>query len=500
MHMKFSKFLKDLLFTGFSQVLVLVLGVVFVKIMAMILDKNSFGLLMLIRRWLGVLQPLLTLNLGLSLIKFISTNKERQAHYFKVSLGLINLIFIIATAVICALPKTFSFLFFNDSQYPWLTVIFIVFNYSAALYLLIYSFFRGEQDMTQANILSLEYYGFPVFLGAILLVFSFKNGYRDLIFFHFLYTVPVIAAAFLYFWKNNLFAFFYPLKFKFKEMSAFLYYGLNRLPASLFSSLILGFPVFWATRTISLEVAGYLGLGVYIIRMMEIFSTPFNKIFMPKFSEFTVSSKPEDVKDKSLIVVDFIITFLPAVVLIIFGLSRHILLIWLGKEFLIALPAIQVAILFSGFYIMHAIIRGILNGLFIFPYVNIIGLLGLATATLPTFIALGDSLMGISISFGIGLFVLGISSLYTLVKKLALKFPWKLLLVYSVVAAAVFGITFFIDKSLARLVSLNIYAEFVILCAYRFFVLLAIFFLFWKKTLWYTELRKRMNIKKQGVN
>jgi O-antigen/teichoic acid export membrane protein len=105
--MKFSKFLKDILFTGFSQVVVLLMGVIFVKIMAMVLDKNSFGLLMLIRRWLGVLQPILTLNLALSLIKFVSAAKEKQEHFFKVSLGVINLIFVIVTAVVCILPKTF---------------------------------------------------------------------------------------------------------------------------------------------------------------------------------------------------------------------------------------------------------------------------------------------------------------------------------------------------------------------------------------------------------
>lgn len=498
--MKFSKFLKDLLFTGFSQVLVLLMGVVFVKIIALALDKDSFGLLMLIRRWLGVLQPLLTLNLALSLIKFVSTAKEKQAHFFRVSLGIINLIFLISTAVVCVLPKTFSLLLFNSPQYPLLTVVFAVFNYSGALYLLIYSFFRGEQDMTRANILSLLYFGFPVLLGALLLVFNFKNGYRDLILFHLLYTVPVTAAAFFYFWKNNLFALLYPLKFKLKEMADFFSYGLSRLPSTLLSSLVLGLPVFWATHTISLEVAGYLGVGVYIIRMMEIFSTPFNKLFLPKFSEFSARAKPSDVKDKSLIVIDFIVTFLPPVIISIYGLSRHILVLWLGNSFIAALPAIQVAILFSGFYIMHAIIRGILNGVFNFPYVNIISLLGLAGVALPITIAMGDNLLGISLSFGFGLFLLGVSSLYILAKKLALEFPWKSLLFYSAVAAAVFLICLLIDKSISRLVSLNIYVEFVIFSGYRFFIILAIFFLFWKKTLWYRELKKRMNIPKKGVN
>ncbi|MCU0287542.1 MAG: hypothetical protein MUF15_14250, partial [Acidobacteria bacterium] len=288
-------------------------------------------------------------------------------------------------------------------------------------------------------------------------------------------------------------------KYKLKEMSSFLSYGLNRLPSTLFSALLLGFPVFWATRTLSLEIAGYVGLGVYIIRMMEIFSTPFNKIFMPKFSEFSVSSKPGDIKEKSLIVVDFIITFLPVIVLMIYGLSRPILLLWLGKEFLSALSVIQIAILFSGFYIMHAIIRGILNGVFIFPYVNIIGLAGLAAVVMPAIFVLGDNLVGISVCFGIGLFVLGISSLYILVKKLAMTFPWKSLLLCSVISAITFIITLFIDKFLTGVIDFNVYTEFIVLSTYRLFILLAIYFLFWKDTLWYRELKKRMNVPQKEI-
>lgn len=494
--MKFSKFLKDLLFTGFSQALVLLFGVLFVKIMAMVLDKNSFGLLMLIRRWLGVLLPIFTLNLALSLIKFVSAGKEKQTHFFKISLGFINLIFLIVIIITMALDKTFSLLLFNSSQYPLLTVIFAFFIYSSALFLLIYSFFRGEQDMTRANILSLIYYGFPIPLAALLLVLHLKNGSQELNLFYFLYTLPVIVVAFIYFGKNNLSALIYPLKFKLKEMSGFLSYGLNRLPSTLFSALVLGFPVFWANYKSSLEIAGYLGLGVYIIRMMEIFSTPFNKIFMPKFSEFSVSAKPSDVKDKSMIVVDFIVTFLPPVVISIFGLAKYILLLWLGSKFMPALPAIQIALLFSGFYVIHAIIRGILNGVFNFPYVNIITLLGLAGVVLPVVIALGSDLWGISISFGIGLMILGVASLYVLVKKLELKFPWRSLLVYSAIAAAIFLIGFFMDKFLINLISLNIYSEFIILSSYRLLLLMAIFFLFWKKTLWYRELIIRMHVQK----
>lgn len=497
--MKLSKFLKDILFTSFAQVLVLLFQILFVKIMAMILDTNSLGLLMVIRRWLGVLQPILTLNLALSLIKFVSADKEKQAHFFKISLGIINLIFLIVIFITIFFNKTFSLLLFNSSQYPLLTIIFVFFTYSSCIFLQIYSYFRGEQDMTRANILSLIYYGFPIPLAALLLVLHLNNDLQELNLFHFLYTFPVILAAFIYFWKNDLFGFLYPLKFKLKEMSGFLSYGLNRLPSVLFTALVLGFPVFWANYMSSLEIAGYLGIGVYIIRMMEIFSTPFNKIFLPKFSEFSVRAKPDEVKNKSMIVVDFVITFLPTVVISIFGLSKHILFLWLGSKFTAALPAVQISLLFSGFYLVHAITRNILNGVFIFPYVNIITLLGLAGVALPVIVTLGGNLWGISISFGIGLMILGVSSLYILVKKLELKFPWGPLFVYSALSAVIFLIGFFTDKFLTNLLSLNIYIEFLVLCSYRLLLLMAVFFLFWKKTLWYRELIKRINIQDKEI-
>ncbi len=133
------------------------------------------------------------------------------------------------------------------------------------------------------------------------------------------------------------------------------------------------------------------------------------------------------------------------------------------------------------------------------PYVNIIGLAGLAAVVMPAIFVLGDNLVGISVCFGIGLFVLGISSLYILVKKLAMTFPWKSLLLCSVISAITFIITLFIDKFLTGVIDFNVYTEFIVLSTYRLFILLAIYFLFWKDTLWYRELKKRMNVPQKEI-
>lgn len=494
--MKLSKFLKDLFFTGFSQGIVLLLGVLFLKIIAHVLDKSHFGLFMLVRRWVATLLPLVTLSLGLSLTKFVSFDRKNETHYFKLTLGIVNVIFVVLIGAAFLLSETFSRWLFTTPDYTLLTKVFAVFLYAGALYLLIYSFLRGQQEMIKANLFNLAYFGFPLLLAVVLLVLHLEDKYRTLIIYYSLFAVPLTAVCFFYFRRKKVLALVYPFKFKLKEMASFLGYGLTRMPASFLLSLVLGFPLFWSSRKMSLEVAGLIGIAVAVIRMMEIFAAPFNRIFLPKFSEFKGMDKTEDIKEKSLTVIHFIITFFPVVVVLMYGLSKYIVVFWFGEKFIEAVPAVEISILLSAFYLMYEMLRGILNGIFIFPYVNVICLIGAAAVSLPTVIVLHHNLIQLAVSFGIGLFALGVSSIYILMKKLKLRFPLKTLLVYAVITAVIFVIVFFADQYILKMTSFSIYLEFLLMAFYRFFIFLAVFFLSWRKTLWYIELRKRIKMRR----
>ncbi|MCP5109173.1 MAG: lipopolysaccharide biosynthesis protein [bacterium] len=498
--MKISKFIKDLFVTGFSQGVVLILGLLLVKIMGIVLDKEHFGLFVVFRRTIGVMLPLVTLSLGLSLAKFVSFDKEKQDHYLKLTLGIVNIVLLILLAAAFLLDTTASRLLFGTPGYPMLAKVFFLFLYAGALYLVVYSFYRGKQEMVRANILNMIYFSFPLLLGVGLLVLRPGSYYRTLIYYFGLYAIPVMAVCIIYYLKKRVFTFRYPFKFTLKESGAFLLYGLTRMPASLALSAIFAFPALFAGRYMTLEIAGLIGLAVMVIRMLEIFAAPFNKIFLPKFSEFKGMGKDEDIREKSLMVVDFIITFLPVVVLLLVGLSKHIVLFWMGVKFIDAVPAVETAMLFSAFYVAYALIRGILNGVFVFPYVNIICLLGAAAVSLPTIIYFRRDLMDLAVSFGFGVLTLGVSSMVILVKKLKLKFPLKTFLIYTAIAAAVFFIAHAADKFLLGLTGGNIYLEFAVLVLYRGVIVLAIFFLLWKRTMWYSELRKRMNLRTGAGN
>ncbi|MCP4149681.1 MAG: lipopolysaccharide biosynthesis protein [bacterium] len=493
--MKLSKFLKDIFFTGFSQVFVLLLGVLFLKGAAHILDKDNFGLVMIIRRWTGILLPFVTLSLGLSLTKYVSYQKEKERHYFRQSIGVVNGVFILLIIFAFLYPETASRLLFKGPHYSILAKVFVVYLYATALYTLIYSLLRGKQEMIRANLVNLGYFGISLFPVVVLWVVGVKDTHRTLLFLYGIYGGLVIIAALIYIIKQRGYTLVYPYRFKLKEEAPFYIYGAGRMPANLLLALLMGFPVLFANYRITLEVAGYAGISVAVIRMMEIFATPFNKIFLPKFSEFKGKNDTEQIKAKSMMVVDFIVTVVPTIVVVAYGLAKYVVIFWFGAKFEPAIPAVEIAILFSGFYIIYALLRGILNGIFEFPYVNIICFLGTLAVAALTVLAFNKTPKDLSMAFGIGLMILGVTSLAILLWKLKMKLPLKTLLIYLTLAAAIFIITILGDKTLFTLTFGNIYVKFLISVLYRTIIVLAVFFMGWKKTIWYAELKKRMNIR-----
>ncbi len=489
--MRFSKFIKDLLLTGFTQVLVLIFGLLFLKITAWILDEKNFGLFMVVRRWVAVFAPLLSLNLALGITKFVSSDKKKQDYYLRISLFIVTGIFIVLIGISLLMGESISLLFFNDSQFSLLARILFIYIYADTLYLLIYAYYRGKQQMLAANALNLFWFCFPVLLFSVFVFLRSINKYTILVSYHSLFTLFIIGAAFTYFKKRHLFTFKKMFRFRLEQEKSFLLYGLGRVPSSLFLTLIFGIPVFTATYNISLKAAGYMGISVAVLRMIELASYPFNMIFLPKFSELNSKTSHKEIKEKSSIVVDFIVTFFPATFMILYGLSKYIVVFWFGQKYFASVPGLKILILFSAFYMAYAMIRGILNGLFLFPYVNIICLGGFIVSALLTFTVLNRTITDLSLGFGLSLFILGVSSFYVLVKKLNLSASLTRFIKSGIWAGLIFGILIFGDGFISDL-KLSIYREFSLLMILRVFILGIVFLLFWKKTLWYNELKKRV--------
>ncbi len=500
--MKISKFLKDLFTTGFSQIGVVLFGVLVLKIMAAVLSQENFGLFILIRRWMAVLLPMVTLNLSIGLTRYVSCEKEKAKFYLHISLitaiALCFLIFIFLSQF----NKTLSVIFFKSANYSSLVLILAFFLFANAVHLITYSYFRGKLNMNAANVLRTFFSGFPVLLGLAVLLMDINDHSTVLYLYFSIYSLWGVVTS-LYFLRKEFFLpilkniFKNRLTFNLKESRSLFLFGLIRIPSVFFISLTFGFPVFIAAHKISVEAAGYMGIVVAVLRLFGSLFMPFNMIFLPKFSSLKKNQEMRNIKHYSLVVLNFIFTFLPIFVVMIYGLSRFLILIWFGTTYLTTANGVAAMLFFAMFYLSFALIRGILDGLFVFPFNNVISLAGFSTtAALSLIFALtGPDVLKLSIAFGSGLFTLGVVSILVLVKKLDLSIEWNVGLKTLVSAGVIFLILKYIDGILTGFNLKSLYS-FVICVSCRIILFLIVWYFYWRKTLWYIEMTKRVRFKR----
>jgi O-antigen/teichoic acid export membrane protein len=497
--MRISKFIKDLFLTGFSQIAVVLFGMLVLKIMAVLLSKEYFGLFILVRRWVAVLLPIITLNISIGLARYVSFEEEKARTFLHISLITITILSTIIFIFLSLFNKIFSELLFNDRAFFLFVFLLIFFLFANVIHLIAYSYFRGKQNMNRANTMRTLFYGFPVLLGLIFLVVNMKDPVGILYLYFLIYSGAGSLLGFFYLkkefslkivtglLKNRI---IYSLKSNRKVFS----FSLIRIPSVFFNSLIFGFPVFIASHKISLIAAGYIGIVVAVLHFLELFSMPFNMIFLPKFASLKRKGDSRIIKESSQVLLNFVFTFLPVLAAIVFGLSGFIVRIWFGPKYLSTVNSVAAVVIFSIFYLGYALIRGVLDGLYVFPFNNIICFLGFVTIAILS-ILFGSDVFRLSLAFGIGLLVLGVISIRILVKKLKLLISWLTILKFLVISSFLLFLLKYLDNFF---ISLNFkYVPSMVACLLvRCLLVSAVWIFLWRKELWYIELIKRISFKK----
>ncbi len=121
--MKISKFIKDLFTTGFTQIAVLLMGIILLRIMATALSKDYFGIFMIIRRIIAIGGGLITLNLGVGLARYVSYKKEREKEFLNISLLIVTFLSLLTITIFSLSRLYFSKLFFNSAGFSIFVVL-----------------------------------------------------------------------------------------------------------------------------------------------------------------------------------------------------------------------------------------------------------------------------------------------------------------------------------------------------------------------------------------
>ncbi|MCK4447356.1 MAG: oligosaccharide flippase family protein [Candidatus Marinimicrobia bacterium] len=427
--MKKKSFLNDLSFTFLAQFLVTIIGIILLKILSKILPEEGLGAYLVIRRVVGLTFPLVTLNLGMSLSRYISFDFKKANSYLLSTFFIITILFFFLLIISQFCDKVLSEIFFGNASFSSLLIPMIVFLYVSSFQSVCINYFRGKHNFLYMNIINIVYW----ILSLIVLAFPclYRDNYIVIIRrFFLLYAI----LDFIYLWatilfdKNFRYSFLNNLRKNFrnsyyKTEKEFFKYGIVRLPNGFFLSAIFTIPVIVASSKISLNTAAYIGIIITIVRMVQLLGDPFNLLFLPKFSYFKAKNNKKLIHSSSQMVLEYIFTFPIIIGVIIYFLSPEIVTLWFGDKYSVVIKYLQLLSPFTGLLIGYILIRGILDGLYAFPYTNIItfcGFLGTGLVSILT-IKFNWDLLGLTLSVGIGIVFLGISSIYFLVRRQGLS-------------------------------------------------------------------------------
>ena len=492
-NMKISKFIKDLFTTGFTQIISSLLVIILLKIMAVSLSKEYFGIFMVIRKIVGIGMPLITLNLGVGLARYVSYEKEKEKEFLNISLLVIIFFSLVVMIFFYIFKNSLSQIFFNTFEYNVFIFFTALILFGKAICRISYAFFRGKQEINKSNKINIFHNLFSVILALVLWKILGNQYFKILYFYLLLFPIFLIVLGIGYLRHNIIFTSLSKIKEKLRLTKQFFSYSLSRIPSGIFLALVFGIPVFIASHKISVVEAGYIGIAMSTVRLFEISATPFNLLFLPKFGEIKRRNNSKEINQKVSIVVNFIITVIPFLAIICYGLAKYIVFIFFGTKYIAAVQSSSIVILFSAFYISYVLIRGILDGLYSFPYVNIICIVGFLVTTVCSFL-FHENIFILAIDFSLGIFIMGMMALYILIKKTMISLRIKDLLTSLFYMITIFVVLFFLDEWV-EIGFFNEYYKFGIMITYRIVLAVNLFWFYWKpKTLWFKELKYRIVI------
>ena len=453
------------------------------------LGPEEFGAYSLARRIISNIIPLATLSIDLALVRYIAmTNKKRlQGSYVVSSIISTGTVLVMLLIIAVSASKQLSFLIFHSNEYLKLYYASLFMLGGYGIFIIAYAFFRGMQKFNAANSLQL------CLIAVIPLIVSYNFAYKknsSLIMFLmglalYLSIIPLVLII----KKTKLPG----LSDVISSIKTLLKYSLPRVPAGFFLAGLLTLGPLLAGLILGLEEAGYFVVGQSVFRIMESAIVGFGLVALPKVSQLLAENNTEFLKSKIEDILIMIFQLGLFVTIHIFIWSKEIVLVWLGSEYIDAVPVMKIIILSLGPYLGYVILRSIVDAIEV-KAINTFNLsisLVIAAVTSIIFIYTGFGIIGLAIGTTTGFVILGIMTCFYLLKRYKISFdnfmlPWVILL-NTLFACSVILIKQFIDPFLnqSNILIVGFFIEGILFLCY-------LYFFHKKKIRWFSELKKRI--------
>jgi O-antigen/teichoic acid export membrane protein len=484
-----STFLRNVITTSITSFLTIIALIFIIRFLARGLGAEEFGAYSLARRVISNIAPLILLAMDIALVRYVAMSTKTRQHGAFIVSALVSAGAAMFSLLIIGIlaSKQLSFLIFNSSDYLNLYYALLFFLGGYAIFMIVYSFYRGRQKFHVSNLLQLSLMAiFPLLISYFFA--SQRNSTLIIYLMGIVFYLSIIPLV-LTLRKTKVPA----LTDVRSSLKIMMRYGLPRAPAGFAFAGLLTLGPFLANLFGNMKEAGYFVVSQSVFRILESAIVGFGLVALPKVSQIVSENRVEYLKSK---IEDILIMIFHVGLFIsihIFIWSKEIVLVWLGSEYRDVIPIMKIIILSLGPYLGYVILRSIVDAVEV-RAVNTINLflsLGFAVILSLILVSAGLGAIGLAIGTTFGFTVLGILTGRFLVRRFQTTykhslFQWVLIL-NVLCAAAVFVLKRYALSFLSSTHSLFI--GFIIEGVLFLFYMT---FLYRKKCRWVLELKERI--------
>ncbi len=275
-----DKMKKDLLLTFFTELMILVSGLLVYKFAASLVGKDPFSQFALCRRTISFVLPALLLGLTVGIpryIAFAGSGNQNPDKYFLAGISVLIPSVFFFTLLLNIFKSDFAFLFFGNSGYDNLIFPISLMIVGHTLHASCYSYYRGNLLMVRANTLQILNCG----IIPILVFINQTEIVRILsltgIFLIMTSTIALILICRGLEWDKT--AALFPCV---KEL---LTYGIQRVPGDFGMAALMSLPAIITAHMAGVKAAGYVAFGTALLNMTGSLFAPFGLVFLPKASQ-----------------------------------------------------------------------------------------------------------------------------------------------------------------------------------------------------------------------
>lgn len=383
-----------------------VLSFIFVtRLLADGLGPEGFGSYSLARRIIATLEPLSTFNMGIAISRFTAIDRKKGHGYLFSGLlfGLCSSTVLLGLAFI--FRGQLTHLFFQNENYMTLLLFTFILILGYSCFVILYGFYRGMGKIWQANIWQLaliaivpliiaKKYAYSATADTIMLIYAFSFA---------AVIIPISYYLVRSFKVNGM------RIIKVSYIKELFNYGFFRIPGFFVYAGILSIAIFLSPHFGTLKSAGYIAIGLAVLKVTEGGIDSFGRVILPRASQFFASGKTVFLKERIKDMVNFIFHIGLYTTLHIMLWSDIIVPIWLGAQYKEAISTVNIFAVSITPFLAYSMLRVIVDAIEVraINARNIYISFGVTMIACLIFAVSGLGVTGLALGTAMGIFTLG---------------------------------------------------------------------------------------------